>query len=113
MNQGPQPPSGSRGNTMGAGLAGREGSRVGGRAVEGDGMERQYLNLIGGKWGPAAGGATSPDRNPARRDEVVAVFPSAGKEDATRAAEAAAEAFPGWARTPMPKRGEILLKAAA
>ena len=76
-------------------------------------MEQQYLNLIGGKWGPATGGATSPDRNPARREEVVAVFPSAGKEDAIRAAEAAAQAFPGWARTPMPKRSEILLKAAA
>src|SRR5882672_7980639 len=84
--------------------------------AEGEGkrpMERQYLNLIGGKWAPASAGATSPDRNPARREEVVAVFPSAGGEDAVRAAEAAAQAFPGWARTPMPKRGEILLKAAA
>jgi acyl-CoA reductase-like NAD-dependent aldehyde dehydrogenase len=76
-------------------------------------MEREYLNLIGGKWAPATGGATNPDRNPARSGEVVGVFPSAGREDATRAAEAAAQAFPGWARTPMPKRSEILLKAAA
>jgi alpha-ketoglutaric semialdehyde dehydrogenase len=76
-------------------------------------MERERLNLIAGKWGPATGGATQPDRNPARTDEVVAVFPSAGAEDAVRAAEAAAQAFPGWARTPLPKRGEILLKAAA
>jgi len=76
-------------------------------------MENERLNLIAGKWGPATGGATQQDRNPARTDEVVAVFPSAGAEDATRAAEAAAQAFPGWARTPLPKRGEILLKAAA
>jgi aldehyde dehydrogenase (NAD+) len=76
-------------------------------------MEREYLNLIGGQWAPAAAGATNPDRNPARTEEVVAVFPSGGREDATRAAEAAAKAFPGWARTPMPKRSEILLKAAA
>jgi acyl-CoA reductase-like NAD-dependent aldehyde dehydrogenase len=76
-------------------------------------MQREYLNLIGGKWSAAAGGATNPDRNPARSGEVVGVFPSAGREDATRAAEAAAQAFPGWARTPMPKRSEILLKAAA
>jgi aldehyde dehydrogenase (NAD+) len=68
-------------------------------------MEREYLNLVGGQWTPAAAGATTPDRNPARTEEVVAVFPSAGREDATRAAEAAAKAFPGWARTPMPKRG--------
>jgi len=76
-------------------------------------MEREYLNLIGGQWTPASSGATNSDRNPARTDEVVAVFPSGGGEDAVRAAEAAAKAFPGWARTPMPKRSEILLKAAA
>ncbi len=76
-------------------------------------MEREYLNLIGGQWTPASSGATNPDRNPARTEEVVAVFPSGGREDAARAAEAAARAFPGWARTPLPRRSEILLKAAA
>jgi aldehyde dehydrogenase (NAD+) len=75
-------------------------------------MSRTYLNYIGGEWQGATGGSTNPDVNPARTDDVVAVFPSAGREDAARAAEAAARAFPGWARTPMPKRGEILLKAA-
>jgi acyl-CoA reductase-like NAD-dependent aldehyde dehydrogenase len=73
---------------------------------------RTYLNRIGGEWLPASDGATTRDINPARTDEVVAVFPSAGPKDADRAAEAAARAFPGWSRTPMPKRGEILLKAA-
>ncbi|HUG53855.1 MAG TPA: aldehyde dehydrogenase family protein [Vicinamibacteria bacterium] len=76
-------------------------------------MSRTYLNYIGGEWRAAENSATSPDVNPARTDEVVAVFPSAGAEDAARAAEAAARAYPGWSRTPMPKRGEILLKAAA
>jgi acyl-CoA reductase-like NAD-dependent aldehyde dehydrogenase len=76
-------------------------------------MGRTYLNYIGGEWQGATGGATNPDVNPARKDEVVAVFPSAGREDASRAAEAASRAFPGWARLPMPKRGDILLKAAA
>jgi acyl-CoA reductase-like NAD-dependent aldehyde dehydrogenase len=71
-----------------------------------------YLNRIGGEWVPASDGATTSDLNPAHTDEVVAVFPSAGPQDADRAAEAAARAFPGWSRTPMPKRGEILLKAA-
>src|SRR5437868_6512813 len=88
-------------------------ARPGKRELRGDAMEREYLNLIGGQWTPASSGATHPDRNPARRDEVLAVFPSGGREDAVRAAEAAAKAFPGWARTPMPKRSEILLKAAA
>src|SRR4051812_1387437 len=76
-------------------------------------MAREHLNLIGGEWTPAAGGGTTPDRNPARKDDVVAVFPSGGKEDAVRAAEAAAKAYPGWARTPLPRRSEILIKAAA
>jgi aldehyde dehydrogenase (NAD+) len=75
-------------------------------------MSRTYLNYIGGEWQGARSGVTNPDVNPARTDEVVASFPSAGREDAAQAAEAAARAFPGWARTPMPKRGEILLKAA-
>jgi len=73
---------------------------------------RTYLNRIGGEWLAASDGATTRDINPARTDEVVAVFPSAGPKDAERAAEAAARAFPGWSRTPMPRRGEILLKAA-
>jgi aldehyde dehydrogenase (NAD+) len=76
-------------------------------------MPTEHLNLIDGQWTPAAGGATNPDRNPARTEEVVAVFPSGGREDAVRAAEAAARAYPGWAKTPLPKRSEILLKAAA
>jgi len=76
-------------------------------------MSRTYLNYIGGEWQGARSGVTNPDVNPARKDEVVAVFPSAGRDDAAQAAEAAARAFPGWARTPMPKRGEILLRAAA
>jgi acyl-CoA reductase-like NAD-dependent aldehyde dehydrogenase len=74
--------------------------------------ERQYLNLIGGQWQAATGGVTTSDRNPARKDEVLAVFPSAGREDAARGAEAAAKAFPAWAATPLPKRGDILRKAA-
>ena len=49
-------------------------------------MSATYLNYIGGEWQGATGGATNPDRNPARTDEVVAVFPSASREDATRAA---------------------------
>jgi acyl-CoA reductase-like NAD-dependent aldehyde dehydrogenase len=76
-------------------------------------MPRTYLNHIGGEWRPASDGATNPDVNPARTDEVVAVFPSAARDDAVQAVEAAAKAFPGWASTPMPKRGEILLRAAA
>ena len=76
-------------------------------------MSQTYQNYIGGEWQGASGGATTKDVNPAHTGEVVAVFPSAGREDAARAAEAAGRAFPGWSRTPMPRRAEILLKAAA
>ena len=76
-------------------------------------MSRGYLNFIGGEWGPATRGKTRPDVNPANTDEVVGIFPSGGGEDASRAAEAAGRAFPAWSRTPMPKRGEILLEAAS
>ncbi|MCI0394156.1 MAG: aldehyde dehydrogenase family protein [Chloroflexi bacterium] len=75
-------------------------------------MTQTYLNYIGGRWVPAANGQTTADVNPANTGEVLAVFPSAGWEDAAQAIEAAAHAFPAWSRTPMPKRGEILHRAA-
>jgi len=72
----------------------------------------QYLNWIDGQWVPAGEGGTRPDVNPANVDEVLGHFPAASRADAARAVEAAARAFPGWARTPMPARGEILRRAA-
>lgn len=71
-----------------------------------------YLNYIDGHWAPASDGARAPDVNPANTEEVLGEFPLASRADAARAAEAAAKAFPMWARTPMPKRGEILHRAA-
>ncbi len=72
----------------------------------------QYLNWIDGQWVPASEGTTTPDVNPADMDEVLGHFPAAGRADAARAVEAAARAFPGWAKTPMPARGEVLRRAA-
>lgn len=76
-------------------------------------MSRNYLNYIDGQWLPALDGATTTDKNPANIEEVVGIFALAGKVDAARAIEAAARAFPAWAKMPMPKRGEILHRAAA
>ena len=69
-------------------------------------------NLIGGEWVGASDHASFETRNPARADEVLAVFPSATAADTAQAVAAAAEAFPAWAATPAPARGAILFKAA-
>jgi aldehyde dehydrogenase (NAD+) len=69
-------------------------------------------NLIGGEWVGASDHASFETRNPARADEVLAVFPSATAGDAAQAAAAAAEACPAWAATPAPARGAILFRAA-
>ncbi len=75
-------------------------------------MTRAFLNYIDGEWVAASDGATTPDVNPANIGEVLGDFPLSGRADATRAVEAAAKAFPMWAKTPMPKRGDFLHRAA-
>src|SRR5215212_4388325 len=72
----------------------------------------QYKNYIDGKWVDASNAARTDDTNPANTNEAVGSFQSATREDANGAIEAAYRSFPSWARTPMPKRGEILNKAA-
>ena len=73
---------------------------------------KEFRNYIGGKWIDASNGATTIDTNPANIRQQVALFPSATREDAARAIDAAQKAFPAWAKTPAPKRGDILYKAA-
>jgi alpha-ketoglutaric semialdehyde dehydrogenase len=73
----------------------------------------EAANYVGGEWRPAVGGATYERRNPARPSEVVGQFPDSSEEDLNAAVAAAKEALPGWAGTPAPQRGAILLKAAA
>jgi aldehyde dehydrogenase (NAD+) len=73
---------------------------------------REYKNYIDGEWVDASNAAVTHDINPANTREELGTFPSATHEDARRAVAAAQRAFPGWARTPMPKRGELLFKAA-
>lgn len=49
--------------------------------------------------------------NPADTREVIATFPSATKEDALKAIDAAQSAFPSWKRVPAPKRARIVQRA--
>src|SRR5918998_2172460 len=74
------------------------------------GMEQQQL-LIGGEWTPASSGATFERADPFSGDAVT-VAAAAGRDDARRAVEAAAAAFPAWAGTPPGERRMILTKAA-
>ncbi len=71
-----------------------------------------YGHFIGGAWREPIGGRTFESRNPARRQEVVGRFAAGGADDIDLAVQAARAAFPAWARTPMPERADILLRAA-
>jgi acyl-CoA reductase-like NAD-dependent aldehyde dehydrogenase len=66
---------------------------------------------IGGDWVDATGGDSFENRDPYTGD-VVALVASGGREDARRAIEAAAEAFPAWSQTPPGARQAMFLKAA-
>src|SRR5918998_486826 len=66
---------------------------------------------IGGEWSDTAGGRTFEDRDPYSGD-VVANVAAGEREDAKRAVEAAAAAFPEWSQTPPEARQRIFLKAA-
>ncbi len=72
---------------------------------------RDCTQLIGGEWGAAAGGDTFDDLDPFTGDTVARV-PAGGREDARRAIDAAAAAFPAWEQTPPAERQRIFLKAA-
>jgi aldehyde dehydrogenase (NAD+) len=74
-------------------------------------MPREYQNFIGGRWLPAKSGKRFKRENPAT-GEVTGSYPASSPEDAQAAVCAAAEARAAWRRTPAPKRGEILFRAA-
>ena len=66
---------------------------------------------IGGEWTDATDGKTFEDTDPFT-GEVVAGVAAGTREDARRAIEAAAAAFPAWSQTPPAERQRIFLKAA-
>jgi vanillin dehydrogenase len=73
-------------------------------------LEQQRL-LIGGEWAPASGGGTFERIDPFTGRAVTSAA-AAGREDARRACDAAAAAFPGWAGTAPGERRAMLNKAA-
>ncbi|HET8626477.1 MAG TPA: aldehyde dehydrogenase family protein [Thermomicrobiales bacterium] len=58
---------------------------------------RETKLFIGGEWRDGAGGETAPATSPASGAELGPVA-QAGREEAGRAVQAAADAYPGWAR---------------
>jgi 1-pyrroline dehydrogenase len=71
-----------------------------------------HENFIGGRWVPAADGATDKVVNPAT-GEFLAEVASGGAADATAAVEAATAAFDAWGRSTPRERSEKLLALAA
>jgi acyl-CoA reductase-like NAD-dependent aldehyde dehydrogenase len=71
----------------------------------------EYRHFIAGGWADAAGGATFEDLDPFS-GEVVASVAAGTREDARRAVEAAAAAFPAWSQAPPAERQRIFLAAA-
>jgi len=74
-------------------------------------MAARFQNFIGGHWVEPSTGAWFENRNPARTEDLVGLFPRSGAEDVERAVASAAAAFPAWSRTPAPERGAILKEA--
>jgi acyl-CoA reductase-like NAD-dependent aldehyde dehydrogenase len=74
-------------------------------------MSKNYQMYIGGEWVDAKNKESFEDYNP-YNGEVFATVPKGKREDATRAIEAAAAAFPEWAASPPSLRRKLFLKAA-
>ncbi len=75
-------------------------------------MEFTFKPLINGEWVDAADGGVWELVNPAT-EEVIARIPFGDAEDARAALDAAAAAFPAWAKKTPYERAAILMRAAA
>ena len=65
-------------------------------------------NIIGGELKQASDGSTFKSINPAWLDDCLGEFPLSTEEDVHEALRAARKAFPGWAATPAPTRGQVI-----
>ena len=65
-------------------------------------------NIVNGQLTEAKDGGTFESHNPAWLDDCLGEFPLSTKEDVHAALHAARAAFPGWAATPAPTRGQII-----
>jgi acyl-CoA reductase-like NAD-dependent aldehyde dehydrogenase len=68
------------------------------------------LNYIGGQWVPARAGRTLEDRNPADFTDLLGEVARSDADDVAAAVDAAKGAYADWKATPMPRRGDHLLR---
>ncbi len=68
--------------------------------------------MTDGAWRASRSGETFISTNPARSSEVIGYYQKSHAADLDDAVEAATRAQRGWAATPAPQRGEILLRTA-
>jgi acyl-CoA reductase-like NAD-dependent aldehyde dehydrogenase len=68
------------------------------------------VNYIGGQWLPARAGRTMEDRNPADATDLLGEVPRSDADDVAAAVSAARGAYAEWTATPMPRRGDRLLR---
>ena len=71
-----------------------------------------HQNFIAGEWRASKNGATFSSTNPANMNEVIGYFQQSTAVDLEEAVAAARKAQPGWAATPAPERGEMLMRTA-
>ncbi|MBI2724476.1 MAG: aldehyde dehydrogenase family protein [Chloroflexi bacterium] len=74
-------------------------------------MTQRFQNFIGGRWCDAQAGATFSRANPAD-GSPTGDYPQSSAADVDAAVRAACTARDAWRRTPAPRRGEILFRAA-
>lgn len=72
-------------------------------------MSELHRNLIDGAW---VGGEAAPNINPSNAEDIIGEYARASAQDANDAIGAARTAFPGWARSGIQQRHDIL-KAVA
>jgi aldehyde dehydrogenase (NAD+) len=77
------------------------------------GSVNDYRNFIGGEWTASESGKSVANVNPAETHEVLGHVPLSTADEARRAVDAAAAAFPAWRDTPAPVRGSLLFRALA
>jgi aldehyde dehydrogenase (NAD+) len=68
------------------------------------------VNFIGGQWVPARAGRTMEDRNPADAADLLGEVARSDADDVAAAVAAARAAYADWMATPMPRRGNHLLR---
>jgi acyl-CoA reductase-like NAD-dependent aldehyde dehydrogenase len=68
------------------------------------------VNYIGGQWVPALADRTMEDRNPADAADLLGEVARSDSDDVAAAVAAAKGAYAEWTATPMPRRGDRLLR---